>query len=170
MGLPECFRAACLIGPRQIEMRDLVLPKPGPGEMIVRIAVATTCGTDLKVFERARSRDHPFGFGVVAPIDHGNQLCESSFPARKPATKGSQLWTMFRLPSSRRHPQVLLRIFPPPSFDAPGRVDAEFGSMGSLPNTNLVLAETITRPLVKRVVINRHRFAPRVTDVMSIWF
>ena len=48
-------------------MRDLVLPEPGPGEMIVRIAVATTCGTDLKVFERG---GHPRMLQVPTPFGH----------------------------------------------------------------------------------------------------
>ena len=33
-------------------MRDIALPRPGPGELLLRIEAATTCGTDVKVYRR----------------------------------------------------------------------------------------------------------------------
>src|SRR5262249_49088176 len=32
--------------------RDVPVPEPGPGELIVRVEVALTCGTDLKTYRR----------------------------------------------------------------------------------------------------------------------
>lgn len=58
---------AVLVQPRQIELREAPIPEPGPGEILVRIEAATTCGTDLKMFRRG----HPlFPF----PITFGHEF------------------------------------------------------------------------------------------------
>jgi L-iditol 2-dehydrogenase len=44
------MQAAVLYGPQQVTVEDLPLPTLGEGDVLVRIATATTCGTDLKVF------------------------------------------------------------------------------------------------------------------------
>ena len=79
MQLPELMAGAVLTGPEQIEIREVAVPEPGPGELLVRIEAATTCGTDVKVFKRG---GHPrmlkvptlFGHemaGRVAALGHG---------------------------------------------------------------------------------------------------
>ena len=76
---PHFMRAAMLLGPGHVEVRDLEIPQPGPGEVLLRIDAATTCGTDVKVFKRG---GHPrmlktptlFGHemaGTVARLGHG---------------------------------------------------------------------------------------------------
>ncbi|NQV79317.1 MAG: alcohol dehydrogenase catalytic domain-containing protein [Alphaproteobacteria bacterium] len=52
MSLPETMRGAMLLGPEQIEVRDVAVPRPGPGEILLGIEAATTCGTDVKVYRR----------------------------------------------------------------------------------------------------------------------
>lgn len=46
------MRAAMLLGPEEVEVRTVELPRPGTGEVLLRIDAATTCGTDVKVFKR----------------------------------------------------------------------------------------------------------------------
>jgi L-iditol 2-dehydrogenase len=65
--LPDSYRAAYLLGPEQIEIRSLPLPRPRPGELTLRIDAATTCGTDLKVF---RQGGHPRMLEVPTPFGH----------------------------------------------------------------------------------------------------
>jgi L-iditol 2-dehydrogenase len=50
--VPERMRGAMLVGPEAIEIRDVPVPKPGPGEVLLKVEAATTCGTDVKVFKR----------------------------------------------------------------------------------------------------------------------
>lgn len=50
--LPETMRGAVLVGPEAIEIRDVPVPRPGPGELLLKVEAATTCGTDVKVFKR----------------------------------------------------------------------------------------------------------------------
>jgi threonine 3-dehydrogenase len=45
-----------------IELREVPVPKPGPGEVLVRVHAASVCGTDLHIYEWdpwAQSRIHP---------------------------------------------------------------------------------------------------------------
>jgi L-iditol 2-dehydrogenase len=50
-----------------LELRDVPVPAPGPGEILVRIGAATTCGTDVKVFRRG---GHPRMLRAPTPFGH----------------------------------------------------------------------------------------------------
>jgi L-iditol 2-dehydrogenase len=50
--LPEIMSAAVLYGQEDVRIEQVPVPHAGPGEIIVRVAAALTCGTDLKVFRR----------------------------------------------------------------------------------------------------------------------
>ena len=65
--LPDTMRGAMLLGPEHIEIRELPVPRPGPGEMILRVRAATTCGTDVKVFRRG---GHPRMLQVPTLFGH----------------------------------------------------------------------------------------------------
>ena len=46
------MRAAILHGPGDLRIEEVGEPEPGAGEVLVRIEAATTCGTDVKMWER----------------------------------------------------------------------------------------------------------------------
>ncbi|HEU5352384.1 MAG TPA: zinc-binding dehydrogenase [Terracidiphilus sp.] len=46
------MRAAVLHGREDIRIESVPVPQAGPGELILRVGAALTCGTDLKVFRR----------------------------------------------------------------------------------------------------------------------
>ena len=46
------MQAAILHGREDVRIESVPVPKAGPGELIVRVGAALTCGTDLKVFRR----------------------------------------------------------------------------------------------------------------------
>jgi L-iditol 2-dehydrogenase len=46
------MRAAVLHGKEDLRIEDVSVPTAGPGEMVVRVGAALTCGTDLKVYRR----------------------------------------------------------------------------------------------------------------------
>jgi L-iditol 2-dehydrogenase len=50
------MRAAVLRGREDVAIEDVPLPEPGPGEIVIRVRAALTCGTDAKVFRRG---SHP---------------------------------------------------------------------------------------------------------------
>jgi L-iditol 2-dehydrogenase len=70
-------RQAVLFAPGDLRLCDFVPPRPGPGELLLRIKCALSCGTDLKTFRRGHPVWHlptPFGHefaGVVAEAGEG---------------------------------------------------------------------------------------------------
>src|SRR5438045_2017929 len=50
------MRANLLIKPGQIELREIETPSPNSGEVVVKVKVALTCGTDLKTFLRGHPK------------------------------------------------------------------------------------------------------------------
>ncbi len=48
----ENMKAALLYGVKDLRIEQVEKPKVGYGEVLVRVKAATTCGTDLKIFQR----------------------------------------------------------------------------------------------------------------------
>ena len=59
--------AAWLTGPETIELREGPVPRPGPGELLLSVGAAVTCGTDVKVYSRG---GHPRMLEVPSPFGH----------------------------------------------------------------------------------------------------
>ena len=58
-------RQAVLQAPGCLEIRDFIPPRPGPGELLVEVKCALSCGTDLKTYRRG----HPL-FPTPTPLGH----------------------------------------------------------------------------------------------------
>lgn len=71
--------AAVLYGKEDLRLEQVEVPRPGPGELLVRVEAALTCGTDLKVYRRGYhammlTPPIPFGHelaGIVAEVGAG---------------------------------------------------------------------------------------------------
>ena len=59
------MKAAILHGPEDLRVQDVPEPEPVPGEVLVRIEAATTCGTDVKMWRRGHPilPPYPAAFG-----------------------------------------------------------------------------------------------------------
>ncbi|HVB99681.1 MAG TPA: alcohol dehydrogenase catalytic domain-containing protein [Candidatus Dormibacteraeota bacterium] len=57
------MRAMVLRGPRDLGLGEVDTPKPGPGEVLVRLQSSGICGTDLKIYEGAISTRYPLIMG-----------------------------------------------------------------------------------------------------------
>lgn len=60
------MRAVVYYAPRQIRLESLPIPKPGRGEVLVKIGAALTCGTDFKAYRQGHKvllGDPPSPFG-----------------------------------------------------------------------------------------------------------
>lgn len=71
--IEKYMQAAVILAEGQIEIREVPVPVPGPGELLVKVRAATTCGTDVKIFRRGHPKfpppfifGHEFGGDVVA--------------------------------------------------------------------------------------------------------
>ena len=77
--LPEFMTAAVLYGQEDVRIEQVPVPRATPGELILKVGVALTCGTDLKVFRRgyhAKMIQPPALFGhelagTVAEVGEG---------------------------------------------------------------------------------------------------
>jgi L-iditol 2-dehydrogenase len=59
------MRRAQLLRPGVLEIAEVPVPEPGPGEVVLRIEAALTCGTDIKTYQRG----HP-KIPLPAPLGH----------------------------------------------------------------------------------------------------
>ncbi len=73
------MRAAVLRGQEDLRIEDVPVPTAGPGELVLRVGAALTCGTDLKVYRRGYhakmlTQDRLFGHelaGTVVQLGQG---------------------------------------------------------------------------------------------------
>jgi L-iditol 2-dehydrogenase len=59
------MRSVILCEPGRLALEERPIPQPGPGEVVVRVRCATTCGTDLKAYLRG----HPL-IPMPGPFGH----------------------------------------------------------------------------------------------------
>ncbi len=71
------MQACFLIRAGEFELREIDIPKPSHGEMLIKICAALTCGTDLKAYKYGHPMikipsmsGHEFS-GVVARLGNG---------------------------------------------------------------------------------------------------
>ncbi len=76
-----------ILGRKRLELREVPVPKPEPGEVVIRVEAATTCGTDLKLYRRGHHPKipipGPFGHeytGTVVDIGEGVELFKPGDP------------------------------------------------------------------------------------------
>lgn len=67
------MKAAVLKGKEDLRIEQVPVPKAGPGELVVRVDAALTCGTDLKVFRRGYhakmlTKDRLFGHEIAGTV------------------------------------------------------------------------------------------------------
>ena len=79
------MRAARLYAPGDLRIEDVPKPEPGPGDVLVRIEVALTDGTDLKTFRRGhplllRDPPAPFGHEFCGLVDGRRVVAANSAP------------------------------------------------------------------------------------------
>ena len=69
MTAPSQMLAAVLYGKEDLRLECIPVPVPEPGEIVVRVAAALTCGTDLKVYRRGYH-----AMMLQPPIPFGHEL------------------------------------------------------------------------------------------------
>jgi L-iditol 2-dehydrogenase len=65
--MPEMMKGWKIYEPGDIRFEELEIPQPGPEEALLKVEVATTCGTDLKIYRRG----HP---GMTFPNLFGHEV------------------------------------------------------------------------------------------------
>lgn len=75
----KTMKAAVLFGQENLRVEQVTKPIAGPGELVLRVGAALTCGTDLKVYKRGYhakmlTQDRLFGHelaGIVEQVGEG---------------------------------------------------------------------------------------------------
>jgi len=67
--MADTMQAAVLYGKEDLRLETVDRPKAGPGEIVVRVGAALTCGTDLKVYRRGYH-----AMMLKPPIPFGHEL------------------------------------------------------------------------------------------------
>jgi L-iditol 2-dehydrogenase len=73
------MQAVIFHGPKDIRLQEVPIPKPGPGEVLLKVGAALTCGTDFKAYRQGHRvllgpSPAPFGHefsGTVADVGLG---------------------------------------------------------------------------------------------------
>jgi len=71
------MRGVYFLEPGKLEMREVPIPEPGVGEVVIKVESATTCGTDLKAYRRGHKLfkpPMPFGHeyaGYISAVGQG---------------------------------------------------------------------------------------------------
>ncbi|MFA6030103.1 MAG: zinc-binding dehydrogenase [Elusimicrobiota bacterium] len=66
MTAPARMQAVIFRGPKSIHLEEVPVPKPGPGEVLLKVGAALTCGTDFKAYRQGHKvllGDGPAPFG-----------------------------------------------------------------------------------------------------------
>ncbi|MFE0906531.1 NAD(P)-dependent alcohol dehydrogenase [Streptomyces rochei] len=67
--VPSTMRAAVLCAPENLEIQERTVPKPGPGQVLVRVEAVGICGSDVHYYRHGRIG----GFVVRAPMVLGHE-------------------------------------------------------------------------------------------------
>jgi L-iditol 2-dehydrogenase len=63
------MKAARLFGPNDLRVQDIPVPEPGPGEVLLRTASASVCGTDIRMLKHGHAFATP-----EAPLVIGHEM------------------------------------------------------------------------------------------------
>jgi L-iditol 2-dehydrogenase len=75
--MTSTMKAVYFLGPGRLELREVPIPEPAVGEVVVKVKAAPTCGTDLKGYRRGHKlfkAPMPFGHewaGVIHSVGAG---------------------------------------------------------------------------------------------------
>jgi 2-desacetyl-2-hydroxyethyl bacteriochlorophyllide A dehydrogenase len=86
------MRAAVLLGPRQLEVRDVPIPVPGAGEALVQVDRVGVCGTDVELYTGEMAYLH--NGHASYPLQPGHEWCGrvvETGPNVEPAWQGQRV-------------------------------------------------------------------------------
>ena len=92
--MTDTMKAAVLYGPSDVRFEDVPVPRVGPGDVLVRVGAALTCGTDAKVLARG---GHPrmirppalFGHEFAGTVERVGEAVEGFEPGMRVVSANS---------------------------------------------------------------------------------
>lgn len=65
MNLPESMSAVILMGPNQLAMKTIPVPRPGPADVLIRVESCAICRSDLSMMEAPFPGQMPYGKAIL---------------------------------------------------------------------------------------------------------
>ena len=72
------MRAAVLVAPGRMEIRDVPVADPSPTEVLLRVAACGLCGTDFHIFS-GHGNYHTDATGRIVPLEESPQILGHEF-------------------------------------------------------------------------------------------
>ncbi len=61
MKIPECMKAAVLVGPDRLEIREVSVPRPSYAEVLIRVEACALCQSDVSLIKEPWPGQPPYG-------------------------------------------------------------------------------------------------------------
>ena len=75
--MQRIMTGAVLPGNRTVELKQFPVPRPGPGQVLVKIKASTICGSDIRAIYREHLGKGPEGYqGVICGHEPCGQIVE----------------------------------------------------------------------------------------------
>ena len=82
--IEQSMRAAFLPGDSRVELRTVPVPRPGHGEVLLRVKASTICGSDIRCIYHEHLGKGPEGYqGVIAGHEPSGQIVEAGPGCRR---------------------------------------------------------------------------------------
>ena len=65
MNIPEKMKAVVLMGPDQLEVKEVDVPKPGPVDVLIKVESCALCGTDSALIHSPFPGQPPYGEHII---------------------------------------------------------------------------------------------------------
>ena len=79
--IAETMTGAWLPGDSTVDLREVPVPRPGPGQVLLRMAASTICGSDLRAIYRGHVGPEPYD-NVIAGHEPCGEVVEASSGSR----------------------------------------------------------------------------------------
>jgi threonine dehydrogenase-like Zn-dependent dehydrogenase len=65
MNIPKTMKAAVLMGPNQLQVKEVETPTPGPLDVLIKVEATAVCGSDVSLIAKPWEAQPPYGSFVI---------------------------------------------------------------------------------------------------------
>jgi len=63
--IPETMKACVLMGPNQLQVKEVATPKPGPMEVLLKVESCAVCSSDVSLIDKPWEAQPPYGSFII---------------------------------------------------------------------------------------------------------
>jgi L-iditol 2-dehydrogenase len=65
MNIPKTMKATVLMGPNQLQVREMKTPVPGPLDVLIKVEATAVCGSDVSLIAKPWEAQPPYGSFII---------------------------------------------------------------------------------------------------------